>query len=502
MKTTTLITLQCIVAFSTAQAGTSVAPTDFAATPGPAGVNTLLRNNGAPRTYQLQFTSAALGGLPVGATITELRFRLRTNAAPATSFPVADITWPDYEVTLAQAANPVSAMSATFASNMVAPVRVKDGPLLLRANSFGTAAGVNPFGSLIVFDTPYLYEGGDLVMLFSHPGSDSSNTAYLDAASSSTAGYGTAFRALSANSFNAASGVSASAIIAQIVFAYEGTVLNVELAPDLVQDSKPSGTPHHGVNHGALWLASSTDNRPLPMTRQGLMRFTSTERNQILVPPDADFNTAQGAITFWIRSGGITPGGNEGAVIIDHRQPDAGDVIVQDDLGMIFWQPNALYSAHGARTVSDGNWHHVAYVFDQALGATTSLFVDGLLDTVSPANPIAWSWPEQQLEIGLSHDTYWRAFNGELDDIRFYRRLLSSSEVQQIYAGDPTLVGESDLAGRYNFDGPPGGHLLTWPRGKLESAPTVTGPWSTVVGAVSPYPLTDRVGSGFYRLRL
>jgi hypothetical protein len=193
-----------------------VAPTNYTATYGTGGLNTLLRNSGFPRTYQMQFSQAALGGLPVGAKITELRFRLMTNSA---AFPANTVTWSDYQVTLAQAANPVSAMSTSFAANMLSPVLVKDGALSISANTFATSAGVNPFCSLVVFDTPYVYQGGDLVMLFSHTGSDSASSAFLDAVTSSTPGYGTDFRAFSATSFGATAGSQASVTIAQIEFA-------------------------------------------------------------------------------------------------------------------------------------------------------------------------------------------------------------------------------------------------------------------------------------------
>jgi hypothetical protein len=182
-------------------------------------LNTLLRDSGFARTYQMQFSPAALGGLPVGARITELRLRLGTNAV--SNFPANTITWSDYEVTLAQAANPVSLMTGNFAANMLSPVLVKAGPLSISANSF-VAAGTspNPFGSLVVFDTPYVYQGGDLVMLFSHTGSDANTNAFLDAARTTSPGYGTAFRAFSASTFHSASGGSASLTIVQIVFSY------------------------------------------------------------------------------------------------------------------------------------------------------------------------------------------------------------------------------------------------------------------------------------------
>ena len=195
---------------------TVVAPNNYTLIGGNGGLNTLVRSTNAPRTYQMQFAAAALGGLPVGARITELRFRLYTNAAAA--FPTNTVTWSDYEITLAKAATNISTMSATFSANMTSPVLVKHGPLSIGPNTFGTGPLPNPFGSFVIFDTPYVYQGGDLVMLFTHPGSDSVNTAFLDAVPTTSTDYGTTCRAISATTFNATSGAAASATIVQIVF--------------------------------------------------------------------------------------------------------------------------------------------------------------------------------------------------------------------------------------------------------------------------------------------
>ena len=194
-----------------------VAPNNYTSIGGNGGLNTIVRSTNAPRTYQMQFTAAALSGLPVGARITELRFRQYTNAT--TAFPTNTVTWSDYEITLAKAANNISTMSATFSANMTSPVLVKRGPLSIGPNTFGTSPLPNPFGSFVVFDTPYVYQGGDLVMLFTHPGSDSVNAAFLDAVPTTSADYGATCRAFSATTFNATSGAAASATIVQIVFA-------------------------------------------------------------------------------------------------------------------------------------------------------------------------------------------------------------------------------------------------------------------------------------------
>jgi hypothetical protein len=198
--------------------GTAAAPNSYLSKYGTNGLNTLLRNTNSPRAYQMQFSASALAGLPVGAKITELWFRLETNNA---AFPASTVTWSDYEVTLARAANTIPGMSTTFSANMLSPVLVKSGPLSIGPNNFTSGGAPNAFCPFIVFDTPYTYQGGDLVMLFRHPGSNSAAAPpFLDSLSALTSGYGTDFRAISATSFSATTGVAASVTIVEIVFNY------------------------------------------------------------------------------------------------------------------------------------------------------------------------------------------------------------------------------------------------------------------------------------------
>ena len=195
---------------------TVVAPDDYTTVAGNTSLNTLIRGTNLPRTYQMQFTPDAMGSLPAGARITGLRFRLGINAA--VSFPEATVAWSDYEVRLAQAANSITSMSTTFSANLLNPALVKDGTLSIVANNFSYGSNPNPFSTLMTLDTPYVYQGGDLVMQFTHTGSDSTNTTFLDAVSSAAPGYGTSFRAISASTFAATTGAAASVTIVEIVF--------------------------------------------------------------------------------------------------------------------------------------------------------------------------------------------------------------------------------------------------------------------------------------------
>ena len=168
------------------------------------------------------------------------------------------------------------------------------------------------------------------------------------------------------------------------------------------------------------------------------------------------------------------------------------------DDGSVFWQPNWIYGQSTFGHVNDDKWHHVAYVYDQI--SNIGVYIDGVLDTDHP-NATVWSWPISQIELGLSHDEYWRAYDGYLDDFRIYKRKLTQAELTPKSAP----VAAADLVGRYNFDTAPNGEVITvsWPFGTLQSAPSITGPWTDVNGANSSITcIMAPGGSAFYRLRL
>ena len=184
-------------------AATVVAPNQTAN----AGISTALNNGN--RTYLMQYGASLLSGINVGDQITGLTFRISSGQSNPSS-PAASFT--NWDLTLAQAANPISSLSTTFANNLTNPVLVRSGALSFAAGAFPGGAvnpTTNPFGPVINFTKPYTYQGGDLVVLISHTaGTDS--IGFLDALSSTSL-----FRALSANSFNATSGSNQAVTITQ-----------------------------------------------------------------------------------------------------------------------------------------------------------------------------------------------------------------------------------------------------------------------------------------------
>jgi hypothetical protein len=282
---------------------------------------------------------------------------------------------------------------------------------------------------------------------------------------------------------------------------------------NLVVDSNPNGPQHNGLNHGAIWLASSTDGGGV--TRTGVMSFSTNAPSQITVAGETNFDSSAGTTMFWMRSSGLAdPSGNP-ATLFDRLTGNGGAtgsgngiVIAQNSDGSVELQIGSGTSLLTtiptmAKTLSNNLWHQVAVVYDQSGSTATAIYIDGQLD--APGIPLSgWSWQVgQELELGLSHDTNsWQAYIGLMDDVRFYNRALTSSEITSAYGG--ALVDPTALVMRLNFTTAPGpGINLTWQctDAILQSADSVNGPYTDVPGAVSPYSIGVQTAAKFYRYR-
>ncbi len=291
----------------------------------------------------------------------------------------------------------------------------------------------------------------------------------------------------------------------------------------VIQDSKPAGVVHDGLNHGTTWLANSTDFNSV--TRTGVEQFDLTNDTQITIPPATDFDSTNGTISFWMNYSfplsGLPGPGAEAAMLFD-RRTTAGTVIAINAAGTIEYQN--LYTTNsgtnmisrnntitGGDSVGDGNWHHVAITYDQSSNGVVSIYVDGVLDTQAN-NPAAWTWPaNEELELGRSHDSYWKIYNGQMDDFRIYNRILTASEVSTIgtESTSDTLIDTNALKVRFDFNSDSAlyGNSVTWPYGTLISSPALgaAAVWTPVTNysvepITSPLPITTTAPAMFYRL--
>ena len=156
---------------------------EVAVVPASGGAGALVLTSGA-RTYQMQIAESHLSAIPVGSIITGISLRARGVSG---STPAANTSFAAFEITLAEAANPIGSFSATVANNMENPIKVRQGAYTIAAGEYVFSANPSPWSALIDFDTDYTYEGGDLVMKISHGSASGSLSISTDAATSSWA---------------------------------------------------------------------------------------------------------------------------------------------------------------------------------------------------------------------------------------------------------------------------------------------------------------------------
>ncbi len=255
----------------------------------------------------------------------------------------------------------------------------------------------------------------------------------------------------------------------------------------------------------------------------------------------------------WVNgNAGVSQDG--GACIVAKGQGGAEQFAMDCNGGFRFYTRNAagatLVNAQANPTVGgaivggswqmDGHWHHVVGVCDQ-INSNLLLYVDGQLigpniisNGVVPKLAYAYDLNhpgstgtngvigaglginettittanENSVAIGNRNKNsghvdpggaYDLPFQGVLDEVALYNYALTPAQVQHHYNVATGTVVPVALSISYS-----GGHVvISWQgSGTLQSAPTVTGSWSSLTGTNSPYTITSPTGAQYYRLKM
>jgi hypothetical protein len=112
---------------------------------------------------------------------------------------------------------------------------------------------------------------------------------------------------------------------------------------------------------------------------------------------------------------------------------------------------------NGKTNVNDGQWHHVAAVYD---GKDLSLYVDGKVDGTASVKTSGYLIPTNNYPvlIGENAQSTGRNFNGQIDDVRIWSKARSAEDIANNY--NKTLTGtEAGLLAYYQLDENSGGLL-------------------------------------------
>jgi hypothetical protein len=162
--------------------------------------------------------------------------------------------------------------------------------------------------------------------------------------------------------------------------------------------------------------------------------------------------------------------------------------------GRIVWNLFNGGQVTSTNILNDGNWHFVGGVYD---GATSYLYVDGVLNSSGAAASAIASEPNAELFLGGNPDftvvgVNQRYLAGALAQAAMFTNALSAAQIQHLYAVAtvPTITLTRS-----------GSQVVITYTGTLLSSTNVTGTYTPVAGASSPYSSPPSGDQKFYRTR-
>lgn len=104
----------------------------------------------------------------------------------------------------------------------------------------------------------------------------------------------------------------------------------------------------------------------------------------------------------------------------------------------------------GVIPVNDGNWHHVAAVYNPAAASTVELYVDGALDVSGTPTVTVNTGSSVQMRIGQRIDGV-NHFMGTIDEVRVWNTAKNATELQQNMNSE-LCTFPADLQAYYTFN--------------------------------------------------
>jgi hypothetical protein len=223
------------------------------------------------------------------------------------------------------------------------------------------------------------------------------------------------------------------------------------LTPDPASNTLPTWEPTGGKINGALSFAGSNGSSGPPVVAANY---------QQVVVPDSATNLLDGmpkmSISFWLYANAFPPNSSNYAGLIVKRLGSFNKESYTIQLRGSTATAASIYTDIGGAgsttlegsSITTGQWYHCVVTFDstQTTNNFTQYLNGALVKAISttqtlgvPRNPTA------NLHIG-AYDTVDTlttnaGFNGLIDEVRIYNRVLSFPEVQALYQAVPTDVG-------------------------------------------------------------
>jgi hypothetical protein len=155
-------------------------------------------------------------------------------------------------------------------------------------------------------------------------------------------------------------------------------------------------------------------------------------------------------------------------------------------------------------TVGFGQWHEIETAINRTNG-TVVFYLDGSFVQAGSVTPYFTN--NMDINLGRFLDGGF-GIHGTLDEARIRSDIVSSNWVWASYM---TVVSNSAFSSyapvvsslvTLNYQVLGGKLVLTWPSGTLQSAPNVTGTYTNITSATSPYTNNPTAGQQFFRVQV
>jgi hypothetical protein len=233
-------------------------------------------------------------------------------------------------------------------------------------------------------------------------------------------------RVLSAGQIQAIINAAPVAPPANLVDWYTGDGNSATTAPDIA-GSNP-GTLNGGVTYA-----------PGEVGKAFSFNGAGDRSNYVNIPDAPSLDSTIGTWDFWVKttqSGSFVGfvGKADAAVSLN------GLIMQMDPSGLPRLEvKNATQTTllTGSTHLNDGQWHHFALTFQSA--GPMVMYVDGQVQATGTAPNFTFN--PNPMRFGTQLDTFWAPYNGLLDEVQIYNRVLSAAEIQAIFnAGSAGLV--------------------------------------------------------------
>ena len=199
-----------------------------------------------------------------------------------------------------------------------------------------------------------------------------------------------------------------------------------------------SSNNNTGYIHGASWTRNGINNGAYDF--DGVDDYIQVKHTQ---NSNIDFDSNDN-ITFsaWIKT---TPSDNYQS-IIDKRNTHGYllSITPTGNLDGYITDDNSNSSGNKTlKTITDDSWHFVSFVINRSSNAY--LYIDGVLNTTFPVTNVSNLSNSADLIIGQGNLTLSGSihgyFNGSIDEVRIYNKILSATEILSNYNGVPITDG-------------------------------------------------------------